>query len=247
MPSTGKATTRSPADVTMIGRPDLNSARPRSTATCLGVPNKPDVPLPAILYTHVFGSRRPQNRTDRRRTRPGAFYSVGGRLFRCARLQSPSREISWHDATGSESRYLTMAHGRPPRPNRSERGGRENGSDAALSWAPVPKTFRAGDGSLPQPWEDIFGPLRKGAIDDLVLVGQCGQSIDARVATPTGHSHYINSEAGLAHLHRLRALVDAVVIGVGTAIADDPQLTVRRVEGPNPARIVVDPNGRLPS
>jgi riboflavin-specific deaminase-like protein len=100
---------------------------------------------------------------------------------------------------------------------------------------------------LPQPWEDIFGPLRKGAIDDLVLVGQCGQSIDARVATPTGHSHYINSEAGLAHLHRLRALVDAVVIGVGTAIADDPQLTVRRVEGPNPARIVVDPNGRLPS
>jgi riboflavin-specific deaminase-like protein len=79
------------------------------------------------------------------------------------------------------------------------------------------------------------------------LVGQCGQSIDARIATPTGHSHYINSEAGLAHLHRLRALVDAVVIGVGTAIADDPQLTVRRVEGPNPARVVVDPNGRLPS
>lgn len=140
-----------------------------------------------------------------------------------------------------------MAHGRPARPSRSDPGGRENGSDAASSWAPVPKTFRAGDGSLPQPWEDIFGPLRKGAIDDLVLVGQCGQSIDARVATPTGHSHYINSEAGLAHLHRLRALVDAVVIGVGTAIADDPQLTVRRVEGPNPARIVVDPNGRLPS
>lgn len=140
-----------------------------------------------------------------------------------------------------------MAPGRPARPNRSEPGGRENGSGAALSWAPVPKTFRSGDGSLPQPWEDIFGPLREGAIDDLVLVGQCGQSIDARVATLTGHSHYINSEAGLAHLHRLRALVDAVVIGVGTAIADDPQLTVRRVEGPNPARIVVDPNGRLPS
>ena len=53
--------------------------------------------------------------------------------------------------------------------------------------------------------------------------------------------------AGLAHLHRLRALVDAVVIGVGTAIADDPQLTVRRVEGPSPARVVIDPNGRLPA
>jgi riboflavin-specific deaminase-like protein len=139
-----------------------------------------------------------------------------------------------------------MAERRRARPNRNEPDGRENGPAAALSWAPVPKTFRSGDGSLPQPWEDIFGPLRKGVIDDLVLVGQCGQSIDARIATPTGHSHYINSEAGLAHLHRLRALVDAVVIGVGTAIADDPQLTVRRVEGPNPARVVVDPTGRLP-
>src|SRR5262245_60514840 len=114
------------------------------------------------------------------------------------------------------------------------------------SWTSVPATFRAGIGSLPQPWEEIFGPLRRGAIDDLVLVAQCGQSIDARIATPTGHSHYINGQAGLAHLHRLRALVDAVVIGVGTAIADDPQLTVRRVAGPNPARVILDPNGRLP-
>ena len=80
----------------------------------------------------------------------------------------------------------------------------------------------------------------------MVVVGQCGQSIDARIATPTGHSHYINGEAGLAHLHRLRALVDAVVVGVGTAIKDDPQLTVRRVAGPSPARVVVDPSGRLP-
>jgi len=99
---------------------------------------------------------------------------------------------------------------------------------------------------LPPPWEDIFGPLRQGAVDDLVVVGQCGQSIDARIATATGHSHYINGEAGLAHLHRLRALVDAVVIGVGTAVADDPQLTVRRVAGPSPARVILDPNGRLP-
>ena len=123
--------------------------------------------------------------------------------------------------------------------------GVEDRSDC--SWTHVPQTFRRGDGSLPEPWEGLFGPMRRGVIDDLVVVGQCGQSIDARIATPTGHSHYINGEAGLAHLHRLRALVDAVVIGVGTAIADDPQLTVRRVEGPNPARVVVDPNGRLPS
>ena len=114
-------------------------------------------------------------------------------------------------------------------------------------WARIPTTFRDAESSLPPPWEDIFGPLRAGRVDDLVVVGQCGQSIDARIATPTGHSHYINGEAGLAHLHRLRALVDAVVVGVGTAMADDPQLTVRRVEGPSPARVVIDPGARLPS
>ncbi len=114
------------------------------------------------------------------------------------------------------------------------------------SWHTVASSFRAGEIPLPQPWEDIFGPLRAGAVDDLVVIGQCGQSIDARIATPSGHSHYINSEGGLVHLHRLRSLVDAVVIGVGTAVADDPQLTVRRVSGRNPARVVIDPNARLP-
>jgi riboflavin-specific deaminase-like protein len=98
---------------------------------------------------------------------------------------------------------------------------------------------------LPSPWQEIFGPLRRGEVDEMMVVGQFGQSIDARIATASGHSHYINGAEGLAHLHRLRALVDAVVIGVGTALADDPQLTVRRVEGPNPARVVIDPNGRL--
>jgi riboflavin-specific deaminase-like protein len=140
-----------------------------------------------------------------------------------------------------------MAVRRPAEPDRNASGRSENGSGSASSWAPVPVTFRSPNRSLPRPWEHIFGPLRRGQIDDLVVVGQCGQSIDARIATASGHSHYINGETGLIHLHRLRALVDAVVIGVGTAIADDPQLTVRRVEGPNPARVVIDPSGRLPS
>ena len=78
-----------------------------------------------------------------------------------------------------------------------------------------------------------------------MIVGQLGQSLDGRIATESGHSKYINGPGGLAHLHRLRALVDAVVIGVGSAVADDPQLTVRRVAGPHPARVVIDPNGRL--
>src|SRR5439155_1516941 len=65
-----------------------------------------------------------------------------------------------------------------------------------------------------------------------------------RIATPTGHSHYINGAAGREHLHRLRALVDAIVVGVATVVADDPQLTVRLVHGPCPARVVLDPSGR---
>jgi len=115
------------------------------------------------------------------------------------------------------------------------------------SWTPVPQAFRALTFPLPAPWEELFGPLRHGRVDELVAVGQIGQSLDGRVATETGHSHYINGPAGLAHLHRLRALVDAVVVGVGTALADDPQLTVRRVTGPQPARVVIDAGGRLPS
>jgi riboflavin-specific deaminase-like protein len=92
----------------------------------------------------------------------------------------------------------------------------------------------------------LFGPLRAGVVDDLVVIGQIGQSIDGRIATTTGRSHYINGSVSLLHLHRLRAVVDAVVVGVGTVCADDPQLSVRHVNGPSPARVVIDPNGRSP-
>ncbi|MEO1103743.1 MAG: dihydrofolate reductase family protein, partial [Pseudomonadota bacterium] len=59
-----------------------------------------------------------------------------------------------------------------------------------------------------------------------LVVAQLGQSLDGRIATPTGHSHYINGPAAIAFLHALRAGVDAVVVGAGTALADDPRLTV---------------------
>src|SRR5262249_12014134 len=119
-------------------------------------------------------------------------------------------------------------------------------ASAARSWAAVPEALRTG-ARLPDPWDVLFGPLRCGRVDDLMVVGQVGQSLDGRIATATGHSHYINGPEGLDHLHRLRAVVDAVVVGVATALADDPQLTVRRVAGPHPARIVIDPRGRLPT
>ena len=80
-----------------------------------------------------------------------------------------------------------------------------------------------------------------------MVVAQIGQSLDGRIATLSGHSRWINGTHALDHLHRLRAVVDAVVVGVGTVLADDPQLTVRRVPGAHPARVVIDPNGRAPA
>ena len=77
------------------------------------------------------------------------------------------------------------------------------------------------------------------------VVGQVGQSLDGRVATPTGHSHYINGLPSRVFLHRLRAAVDAVVIGAGTALADDPRLTVRHCQGCDPVRVIIDPNVRV--
>jgi diaminohydroxyphosphoribosylaminopyrimidine deaminase/5-amino-6-(5-phosphoribosylamino)uracil reductase len=117
----------------------------------------------------------------------------------------------------------------------------------ADTWAKFADAFRNSATPLPKPWDALFGPLLTGTADDLVVVGQIGQSLDGRIATESGHSKYINGPAGLDHLHRLRALVDAVVIGVGTALADNPLLTVRRVVGPCPARVIVDPKGRLPA
>jgi diaminohydroxyphosphoribosylaminopyrimidine deaminase / 5-amino-6-(5-phosphoribosylamino)uracil reductase len=122
----------------------------------------------------------------------------------------------------------------------------DNAGDDA-GWRDALTAIRSGLYDAPARWESIFGPLRAGRVDDLVVVGQIGQSLDGRTATMTGHSHYINGSDGLDHLHRLRAIVDAVVIGVGTAVADDPLLTVRRVRGPHPVRVIIDPNRRLPA
>jgi 2,5-diamino-6-(ribosylamino)-4(3H)-pyrimidinone 5'-phosphate reductase len=70
-------------------------------------------------------------------------------------------------------------------------------------------------------------------------------TVDGKIATATGESA-ISSPDDLGRVHRMRAASDAVLIGVATALADDPLLTVRLVKGRNPARVVVDSRGRLP-
>ena len=92
---------------------------------------------------------------------------------------------------------------------------------------------------------ELYGPLARRDIGP-VTIGQIGQSLDGRVATTSGDARDVSGPDGLAHLHRIRALVDGVIIGVRTALHDSPRLTVRLCDGQNPARVVIDPQGRLP-
>jgi diaminohydroxyphosphoribosylaminopyrimidine deaminase / 5-amino-6-(5-phosphoribosylamino)uracil reductase len=105
----------------------------------------------------------------------------------------------------------------------------------------------AADRAMAEPTKDPFTPFRRADPARPFVVAQLGQSLDGRIATITGMSKYINGAPALDHLHRIRAEVDAVVVGAGTVVADDPQLTVRRVPGRSPARVVIDPTGRLKS
>lgn len=80
-----------------------------------------------------------------------------------------------------------------------------------------------------------------------LAIAQLGQSLDGFIATRSGDSRMLTGGADHVHLHRLRALVDAVVVGAGTVAADDCRLTVRLVPGPDPVRVVIDPHARIPS
>jgi riboflavin-specific deaminase-like protein len=92
---------------------------------------------------------------------------------------------------------------------------------------------------------DLYLPICSATEANPVTVGHLGQSLDGFIATHAGESQYVTGEENILHLHRMRALCDAVVVGAGTVAADDPQLTTRHVPGPSPLRVVLDPMRRL--
>ena len=71
-------------------------------------------------------------------------------------------------------------------------------------------------------------------------------SLDGKIACPTGESKWISCSASRKKVHRLRSLVDAILVGIGTVLKDDPQLTVRDVPGArNPLRVILDTGLRI--
>jgi len=92
---------------------------------------------------------------------------------------------------------------------------------------------------------DLYLPICGATASRPITVGHLGQSLDGFIATHTGDSQFVTGGGNIVHLHRMRALCDAVVVGAGTVAADDPQLTTRHVTGPHPLRVIFDPGRRL--
>ncbi|HEV8653934.1 MAG TPA: GTP cyclohydrolase II [Candidatus Limnocylindria bacterium] len=89
-------------------------------------------------------------------------------------------------------------------------------------------------------------PGRNGHHARPVVTVHYAQTIDGRIAARTGDAHWVSGESSLRLAHELRASHDAVMVGIGTVLADDPRLTVRLAEGRSPIRVIIDSKLRVP-
>jgi riboflavin-specific deaminase-like protein len=92
---------------------------------------------------------------------------------------------------------------------------------------------------------DLYLPICSATRTRPLTIGHLGQSLDGFIATHAGDSQSVTGPENILHLHRLRALCDAIIVGAGTVAADDPQLTTRHVPGPSPLRVIFDPTRGL--
>ena len=91
---------------------------------------------------------------------------------------------------------------------------------------------------------ELYLPLCLGASANALVLGHVGQSLDGQIATASGSSRYVTGAENIVHMHRLRSLFDAVLVGAGTVEADNPELTTRLVPGAHATRVVLDPSLR---
>ena len=88
--------------------------------------------------------------------------------------------------------------------------------------------------------------LKRVATGMPYVIAKWAMTLDGRTATKSGDSRWISSPRSRAMVHELRGRMDAILVGIGTALADDPALTARPPGPRTPARVVVDSAGRLP-
>ena len=103
------------------------------------------------------------------------------------------------------------------------------------------------DGPLHGLCEQLNEPFARFIREGLPFITfKAAVSLDGKVAAAGGDARWISSPASRRQVHAMRAAADAVMVGAGTARRDDPRLTARDAEGPDPVRVVVSRGGDLP-
>lgn len=102
------------------------------------------------------------------------------------------------------------------------------------------------DGVLASRCDELYAPFRKALqLDRPWMLCKWAMTLDGKTAAPTGEARWISGPQARKKTHELRAHCDGVMVGFRTAQIDDPELTVRHVEGKQPVRIVIDPLGEI--